>query len=319
MDGLLNKAKSVGSMLANQAGAAKQFVVQTAHMASLKVSGQIWGPPEDPFLDRQIEKGERFILEIIEANDVPRCDIFSPSDPFVQGYISVEENGKFYRMSEVFSTPIKADTDHPVWHCFHDLNCVPPCNSYLAINLYDSDFDDNAVLKSRTLLGRVHIPISKLSTESTLSERLKFHQHGNIQKNPNFNISLRRAFLHSPPPSRKTFFIIRHGESKWNRAEEKKDIPGLLAFDHPLTDKGIAQVLSPPAPPLQRTALLSLLCRRNPCASSGRRPPGPWTARSKSLHGSRTRIWRRGVSTRRGSGTSTSACSSRPTPSSLRR
>jgi broad specificity phosphatase PhoE len=41
-------------------------------------------------------------------------------------------------------------------------------------------------------------------------------------------------------------FFIRHGESKWNEATAEYNIKTMLAFDHPLNDKGIAQVRARP-------------------------------------------------------------------------
>ncbi len=61
------------------------------------------------------------------------------------------------------------------------------------------------------------------------------------QKNPNFSITLSRAFINEPPPLHKTFFLIRHGESKWNLAQSKINITGMLDRDHALTEEGINQ------------------------------------------------------------------------------
>jgi len=45
-----------------------------------------------------------------------------------------------------------------------------------------------------------------------------------------------------PPPCRKRVFFIRHGQSEWNRAtEETYDVRGMLALDHPLSDKGVGE------------------------------------------------------------------------------
>lgn len=54
-------------------------------------------------------------------------------------------------------------------------------------------------------------------------------------------MTLRRAFINQVPPKRKTFFLIRHGESKWNEAKAKINIGGMLDRDHPLTELGIRQ------------------------------------------------------------------------------
>lgn len=248
MEALFNKtvgtAKSVSAAAFSHATSAKDFVVEKAQMAKLKVSSHIRGVSDDPFEDIGLERG-RFIVEIIEAKDVPRCDVFSASDPFVEVYFCVKDVkgiDKVFRVSDTFVTPIRVDTNNPVWHYFANLNVIPRAGSFLKLNIYDSDFDDNAVLKARTLLGHIQVPIEELSSTAVLVRRLAFHNHGCPTQNPDFSIAIRRAFLDAPPPSLKTFFIIRHGESKWNRAEDKRDIPALLAFDHPLTDTGIHQV-----------------------------------------------------------------------------
>ncbi len=57
-------------------------------------------------------------------------------------------------------------------------------------------------------------------------------------------MNLQRVWIDEKPPKIKTFFLIRHGESKWNKAQSKIDIPGLLDRDHPLTELGIEQAES---------------------------------------------------------------------------
>ena len=46
-----------------------------------------------------------------------------------------------------------------------------------------------------------------------------------------------------PPPVRKTFFLIRHGESKWNEAQSALNLGGMLDHDHCLSRTGIEQCL----------------------------------------------------------------------------
>ena len=58
-----------------------------------------------------------------------------------------------------------------------------------------------------------------------------------------FTISLRRVFVNRPPPMQKTIFLVRHGESKWNKAQAKVNIGGLFNFDHALTEEGISQAV----------------------------------------------------------------------------
>lgn len=56
-------------------------------------------------------------------------------------------------------------------------------------------------------------------------------------------MTLRRAFINTPPPLYRTFFMIRHGQSKWNRAMSRINITGLLDRDHALTTEGIKQAI----------------------------------------------------------------------------
>jgi Ca2+-dependent lipid-binding protein len=248
MQALFKQAQSIGAAavttVAQKAGAAKDFVVEAGQIAALKVSGRVLGSSEDNFLDLGIAGSGDFCIEIVKATNVPRCDLFSPSDPFVQCYISVKSGENVFRVSKVTTTSIRQDTEEPVWHYFTNLNCIPPESSFLSIDMYDADFDDNAALKTRTLLGCAQIPISELSHDDTRPYplELKLQKIGKNENTSDFSIYLRRLFRDKPLPSLKTFFIIRHGESKWNQAEDSKNIPALIAFDHPLTAKGIAQV-----------------------------------------------------------------------------
>ena len=69
-------------------------------------------------------------------------------------------------------------------------------------------------------------------------------QSGLQGKNPDFAVTVRRAFINKPPPLYRTFFIIRHGQSKWNRAMSRINITGMLDRDHALTTEGIKQALT---------------------------------------------------------------------------
>jgi hypothetical protein len=55
---------------------------------------------------------------------------------------------------------------------------------------------------------------------------------------------LRRCWTQSAPPTKKTFFIIRHGESKWNDAQANWNVGGMAHYDHALSKSGIEQCLA---------------------------------------------------------------------------
>lgn len=52
------------------------------------------------------------------------------------------------------------------------------------------------------------------------------------------------AATSAPAVVKATLFVIRHGESKWNDAQDKQDVKGMVQqVDHELDGTGIAQVL----------------------------------------------------------------------------
>jgi hypothetical protein len=56
-------------------------------------------------------------------------------------------------------------------------------------------------------------------------------------------VTVRRVFTHRPPPVYRTFFLLRHGQSKWNRAMARISLAGMLDRDHALTLEGIQQAI----------------------------------------------------------------------------
>jgi hypothetical protein len=81
-----------------------------------------------------------------------------------------------------------------------------------------------------------------LQTTEIIKFPFEFRSYGNKERNKDFSITIRRVFIDHPPPKRKTIFLLRHAQSKWNEAEAKRNVRGLLANDHSLTVKGLEQV-----------------------------------------------------------------------------
>ncbi len=121
----------------------------------------------------------------------------------------------------------------------------PPEGSYICIELYNwLDGSDiyNSGKNNCELIGSVTMPVKQLKeNENLLTFDLICHKYGNYRKNPNFSVTLKRCYLNKEPPICKTIFLIRHGESTWNQAQEQKNVAGLIAYDHPLTHRGINQ------------------------------------------------------------------------------
>ncbi len=181
----------------------------------------------------KFNKSEHYVINFISATNVPQADLTSPSDPYLKACIYTEgENHTKKRITKIHETLIKNDNPNPCWNSFFDFQVNPPANSFLKVEIYD--FDN---FNEHDLLGIIDVPLSKLTTEDI--------QTIVVGNNSKFTISLKRI-LPGPNgfPNEKTFFIIRHGESKWNLAQSKMNLTGMINYDHSLTLKGIEQAKS---------------------------------------------------------------------------
>jgi hypothetical protein len=167
------------------------------------------------------------VLQILHATDVPKMDMLSESDPFVtlrclrQGkHVGVVCICYLFRLIEVlvsFCVLIQLvktlhcnDDPNPVFNSFHDLGFKPDFEQdQLEIKVYD--FDHDGVEGNLIIALRVELKMFATDKPQTISLATR--------ENPQFSITMRRHWVDKSPPLRKTFFIVRHGESKWNEAQ----------------------------------------------------------------------------------------------------
>lgn len=178
-----------------------------------------------------------FVLEFLSAQSVPRADLTSESDPYLRAYIS-NSNKSTLRLSNYVQTIVRIDNPEPVWNSFHDFGFTPPSGAILHCEIYDQDVGRDE------LLGQVDIPIENFQDDGIKAFKFSFLEYGSNATHPNFSVTIRRHFIATPPPKVKTFFIIRHGESKWNEGQAHHNIVEMLDHDHSLTRKGIDQAAS---------------------------------------------------------------------------
>jgi hypothetical protein len=176
------------------------------------------------------EDGGRFVIQLIGASDIPKADVTSESDPYVKAYL-IEGGVK----SKPFKTSFKIDNPNPVWNAYHDFRISYRVTLVLRIEVWDSDFSS-----PDDLIGDINIPLEQLRDESVKEFPLNYHI-GSSTTNPNFKVCLRRVFIDAPPPMKKTIFLLRHGESKWNEAQADKNFIGLVDMDHSLSKEGVDQ------------------------------------------------------------------------------
>eukprot|EP01031_Cornospumella_fuschlensis_P040167 gene40167-48948_t len=192
-----------------------------------------------------VEQGS-FVLKFINTLDIPPPEHKSKPSPYLRAYIAMqivelgddqEQHVHLKRISDVVCTPTKIDVHNVTWNSFRDLRIKPPSDSRLIVEVFHQTHDP---AKPDNLLGKAEIALSRLDAEP-LTVSLVTPPRIDRQKFPHFSVTLCRACINEEPPKRKIVFLVRHGESKWNEAQSKINITGMLDRDHALTELGIAQ------------------------------------------------------------------------------
>ncbi len=188
---------------------------------------------------------------MISASNVPDCDSAlraseRKAECYCNFFISSDKEGKQH-LTKSQLTPFRWNCSTPYWNSFRRLRgkMEEGTTLYLILQLFDHD------LKSKDdFIGQAFVPIESMKlgaeTKATIELTKSFKAHkGDVTVS--FSLG---SFDTAKYPSKKTFFLIRHGESKWNEGEhmilkEKKVFSGALQMasgrDHPLNHNGILQ------------------------------------------------------------------------------
>lgn len=95
-----------------------------------------------------------YVIEVIRAENVPKLDVASESDPFVRFW--VEDSSKKIK-SPKFTSLTKDDNPNPIWNCVRNLGIVPSAGDSLVIHLYDEDASTDEQI------GKFSIPLVDLT------------------------------------------------------------------------------------------------------------------------------------------------------------
>lgn len=115
-------------------------------------------------------------------------------------------------------------------------------DDFLYLRVYDVDKFRNE------LIGTVVVPLRLVINDKSdksvpVTPAQKFRSLS--EKCGPFTIQFRCVlFPTERAPRRRQFFIIRHGQSKWNEAQAGKNFGKMLAFDHGLTQEGVEQAIT---------------------------------------------------------------------------
>eukprot|EP01007_Sphenomonas_quadrangularis_P001557 NODE_254_length_1729_cov_174.263095_g190_i0.p1 GENE.NODE_254_length_1729_cov_174.263095_g190_i0~~NODE_254_length_1729_cov_174.263095_g190_i0.p1 ORF type:complete len:429 (+),score=68.70 NODE_254_length_1729_cov_174.263095_g190_i0:31-1317(+) len=173
-------------------------------------------------------KGPEEVVEIVSASNVPKADIVSESDPYVLFYV-VNEAGN--PIGQRCKTLVRSDTPSPVWHAVRSVGPVP-ADASLHLVLLDDDVQNDEKI------GTVTVCLADLPTGVEKTLEVTFAKA--FRSSPKCELTIMRRIPGAPV--RKTVFVIRHGESKWNAAQQQMNYVEMLGdFDHPLNIEGIQQ------------------------------------------------------------------------------
>ena len=196
-------------------------------------------------------KGE-FVIYISHGTNLPNMDLGINGD-MSDCYAKIQlQDAKGVPCSPEFKTQVRQDTLNPTWNMYAAFPIQPLDTDIVLVTIMDHDD-----LSRDDFIGCLQITVAKLRQHSVakpgefvLTMKTTVHPQqkdqpvtialGTLQNNECCN-PLREQ--DSCFEVEKEFWLIRHGESKWNEATDNKDVGGLMGYDHPLNKVGIEQAL----------------------------------------------------------------------------
>ena len=128
-------------------------------------------------------------------------------------------------------------TADPVWNSRRDLAVQPQPGDLLLIEVYSTDF--NRLICS----GHISLDLLEESDDKVVTLPLRRQLDVRLQGKGAASLTLRRLRWLEPAFRRKTIFLVRHGQSRWNDAQKNRRLEKMVAFDHPLTRQGADESL----------------------------------------------------------------------------
>ena len=193
-----------------------------------------------------------FVVFLGGANNVPNMDELSLSDCYVNMSIC---DAAGTMVSPAFRSTVRQDSLSPTWNTFVSFPIRPQGSDVLHLSLLDED----SIVKDDAI-GFASLPVSQLRAHTLGNPKVLDLQLSTRQRAPDPDRSttiLLSVLGRGEGPQladdrdqddmfeiKKEFYLIRHGESKWNEGEKNKDVIEMLGVDHALNETGIQQAMS---------------------------------------------------------------------------
>ena len=236
--------------------------------AAAEEAGESATTPRPSSFGDDSEVGRPCIVELLHATNLP-----SMCGPTAEGSGSTKAAGDlggtnaFVTMKIVPSSkdgkarpkgterrwPFKNDTCFPIWNKARDLGRFVEGDT-LKVALHHHGKAAAAGASQPRLLAANAAPIysENIGGADMVLQAVEYDREYCIVVNSKLSrgvakvesalpMVLRLRFL-KPPVARKTVFLIRHAESKWNRAQRRNDLVAMAQVDHGLSQDGREQV-----------------------------------------------------------------------------
>ena len=181
---------------------------------------------------------EPFLLKLHSAHNLPSLDVLSDSDVYCKAKIV---QSRTRTVTGVARWPVKWDATNPLWDsCRLIGTAVPSSEDQLELQFWDADESfskDDMIGTARCPVGNF-VGTDELTLPITLTKQAKRAQ----RKGKPYCVVSRQSLEELKAAAKKSIFIVRHGESVWNKAQADKDVVSMLStVDHPLNAAGKGQ------------------------------------------------------------------------------
>jgi broad specificity phosphatase PhoE len=193
-----------------------------------------------------------FVVFLGKGDNVPNMDVGGRSDCYVIMSITDASGAP---VSTVFRSTVRQDSLAPTWNTFVAFPVQPLDSDVLHLSLLDRD-----ELTRDDAIGVAHVRVDTLRKHTLRTPKVLEIQRSTsvCAPDPSKPTTLTVSMLgHGEGPAHadtrardaafeieKEFFLIRHGESKWNEGEKNMDVFEMLGVDHALNQTGVEQALS---------------------------------------------------------------------------
>lgn len=181
------------------------------------------------------------VIEILQINNLPNMDIGSLTDPYVILSFRSYHQKKARLNGIELTTQTKNNNLNPIFNSFEEFPFIPNSNDFFSMKILDHDVTSND-----DKIGKVMIKMSELLSFQQITIQLKMHTRKS-KNGQQTTITIRLVYCGLRPVEniKKTIFLIRHGESKWNISQSEKNLKGMVQqYDHELTETGLQQAIS---------------------------------------------------------------------------